>query len=306
MHRTITVSLASADAQILCEKAVALETVVGVSVSKNASVKPAGDVVTIHVLNKGADDVLKIVKDVSDKFSVVTSEAASFIDPEQRETIESDKDEGVWEEMETGLRHQGHVTPNFIYLMALGGAISVIGLVSEPSPQAIAFASSAIISPGFEPLAKIPLGIVLRRWSVVKHGIISSLVGYGVLILSAAIVMAILFATGSVEISELTENPEVKNISEPSLKEMIVSGAAALAGMIMIAAFRRTVIAGPLIALIIIPAAALMGAGIAARDGHLLFEGFERLALDLVFIITAGLIVFAGKQFITHRREPLI
>jgi hypothetical protein len=73
--------------------------------------------------------------------------------------------------METGLRHQGRATPNFLALMALGGAVAALGLVSNPVPQAIAFIASAIIAPGFEPLAKVPLGGVLGRWNVVKRGL---------------------------------------------------------------------------------------------------------------------------------------
>lgn len=308
MHRTITVSLPSDISQKLCDGLISLEKVVGLSIVRGAAVKPLGDTITIDVLNRGADEVLKIVRAIAGdrEFSIVTAEATSFIDPTHQETIESDKDEAVWEEMESGLRHQGHITPNFIYLMALGGVIAAIGLVSEPAPQALTFAAASIIAPGFEPLAKIPLGVVLGRWNVVARGALASLAGYAVLILSAALVMWILFATESVEFKELADNPEVKNIAAPKLKEMIVSAAAALAGVVMIAAYRRSVIAGPLIAIVIIPAAALVGAGLAAQSERLVYEGFERLGLDVLFIIGAGIIVFAGKQWFLHQREPLV
>jgi hypothetical protein len=308
MHRTINISLPSADSQSLCDEIAALETVVGVSLAKGNSIKPPGDVITVDVLNKGADDVLKLVAAASEKheLSITTHEAASFIDPKKSEVIEDDVDEAIWEEMETGLRHQGRITSNYIALMALGGAICAVGLVSEPAPQAIAFAASAIIAPGFEPLAKIPLGIVLGRWHVAWRGLTASLAGYAVLILSAALVMFILLQTGSVELSELVKNPELKHIAHPTLKEFTVSGAGAIAGMIIISAYRRSVIAGALIALVIIPAAASIGAGIAAGERHIIYNGLERLGIDVLFIIVAGLIVFWLKQVFVHRRKPLI
>ena len=308
MHRTIKISLPSSDSHALCERLAALETVVGVSLSKGISIKPPGDVITIDVLNKGADDVLKLVRAASEKheISVTTSEAASFIDPKNSKKIEDDVDEAIWEEMETGLRHQGRITWNFVFLMALGGAIGAVGLVSEPAPQAIAFAAAGIIAPGFEPLAKIPLGAVLGRWNVSRRGVISSLVGYAVLIASAALVMFVLLQTGSIEIEELVKNPEIKNIAHPTLKELIVSGAAAFAGILIIAAYRRSVIAGALIGLVIIPAAASIGAGIAAGERHITRNGFERLGVDVLFIVVAGLIVFWLKQVLVHRRKPLI
>lgn len=308
MHRTISISIPSDDSQSLCDELVQLETVIGVSFPKGASIKPPGDVITVDVLNKGADDVLKLVRAASEKheLSIVTHEAASFIDPKQSDAVDRDVDEAIWEEMETGLRHQGRITTNFIVLMALGGAICAVGLVSEPAPQAIAFAAAGIIAPGFEPIAKIPLGIVLQRWNVARNGLTAALAGYAVLIASAAFVTFVLLRTGSIEIAELLSNPEIKHIAEPTLKELIVSAAGATAGMVIISAFRRSVIAGALIAVIIIPAAASIGAGIAAGKSDIIYNGFERLGVDLLLILAAGLLVFWLKQVLVHRRQPLI
>lgn len=112
MHRTIHISLPSDNAQALCDELAALETVVGVSLAKGISIKPPGDVITLDVLNKGADNVLKLVGAAAEKYelSITTSEAASFIDPKQRDAVDSDVDEAIWEDMETGLRHQGRIT----------------------------------------------------------------------------------------------------------------------------------------------------------------------------------------------------
>jgi hypothetical protein len=308
MHRTINISLPSNDSQSLCDELAALEAVVGVSLSKGISIKPPGDVITVDVLNKGADDVLNLVRAASEKheLSITTHEAASFIDPKQSEKIENDVDEAIWEEMETGLRHQGRIGRNYLYLMALGGAICAVGLVSENAAQAVAFAAAGIIAPGFEPLAKIPLGIVLGRWNCLRDGALSSLAGYAVLIASAALVMFVLLQTGSVEIEELIKNEEIKHIAHPTLKELIVSGAAAFAGVLIVATFRRSVIAGALIGLVVIPAAASIGAGLAAGERHIIYNGFERLGIDFLFIIVAGLLVFWLKQVFVHRRKPLI
>lgn len=308
MHRTINISLPSDDSQDLCEQLAKLKTVVGVSLFKNVSIKPPGDLITVDVLNRGADDVLKLVRDASEKYelSITTHEVASFIDPKQNNVVNNDVDEAIWEEMETGLRHQGRITANFIVLMALGGAICAVGLISEPAPQALAFAAAGIISPGFEPLAKIPLGLVLKRWQVASRGLTASLIGYAVLIASAALVTFVLLKTGTIQIAELLNNPEIHHIAQPTLQELIVSGAGAIAGMIIISAYRRSVIAGALIALIIIPAAASIGAGIAAGERQIFNHGVERLSLDILFILVAGLLVFWLKQILVHRRKPMI
>ncbi len=308
MHRTLQITVPSDDSDNLCDELAAVEEVIGLSIARRSSLKPPGDVITAHVLNRGVDEVLKLVRKAADDIdiTIATAEAASFIEPKNADFIQSDVDEAIWEEMETGLRHQGRVTSNFIVLMALGGAIAAVGLVSEPSPQAIAFVAASVISPGFEPLAKIPLGLVLRRWKVAERGLWASLVGYAVLIASAALVTFFLLATQTVEVSELLENPEIHKLAQPTLKEMVVSLGGAAAGMIIISAYRRSVIAGALIALIIIPAAASIGAGLAAGEMKIVINGFQRLGIDVLIIFATGLIVFFIKQVFVHRRQPMV
>jgi hypothetical protein len=228
MHRTLEITVPRAVTEPLCQQLTELEAVIGLSVQPGASRKPIGDVLVVHVLNRGADEVLRRVRKAvptDNDLSVVTSEAASFIAPAVQELVEDDRDEAIWEEMESGLRHQGAITTNYLLLMALGGLIGAVGLVSEPVPQAVAFTASAIIAPGFDPMTKVPVGLALRQWIVTWHGIQSALAGYAVLIGTAALTMILLVATGETTGAALAENPEVQNLSHPGLMELLMSAA---------------------------------------------------------------------------------
>ena len=64
-----------------------LEEVISLSVMREASVKPPGDVLTVHALNRGADQVLSLT-DAARKqgqISVSTAELSSIIDPEHEQ-----------------------------------------------------------------------------------------------------------------------------------------------------------------------------------------------------------------------------
>lgn len=62
MHRTLEMSVpSSATGQLLADLQ-DLDTVVGISVQRAASVRPSGDVVTVHVLNRGADAVMELAR----------------------------------------------------------------------------------------------------------------------------------------------------------------------------------------------------------------------------------------------------
>ena len=310
MHRTIEIALSPAGTEQLLAELRSNEHVLGLSIQRGASIKPPGDIVVVQTLNRGADAVMQAVAAAGKRgpVSVATAELASLTDVEHQKAIDNDVDEALWEELETGLRHQGKVTSNFLCLMSLGGVIAGAGLIAldEPHLQTMAAVAAAVIAPGFEPLAKIPLGIILKRREVVWRGIISTILGYAVLILAAAITYWLLkFLGGAPESEVLAASKHVKALVEPSRPDLVISACGAFAGIVIQSAFRRSVIAGALIAMRLIDAAALIGIALALGRFDLVGQGLERLGLDLIFIIGAGLIVFGMKQIFVHRRAPI-
>jgi hypothetical protein len=308
VHTEIEVIVPSSRTDELIEDLQQLDDVISLSVVREASIKPPGDVFTVHALNRGADEVLRLA-DAARKHgqvSVSTAELTSLIDPEHERKVANDVDEALWEEVETDLRHQGKLTTNYIGLMALGGAVAATGFAAESSSQAISFVAASIIAPGFEPLAAIPIGLALRRWAVVGRGLQSAVGGYLALILSAALAFLALRATGVVMVEEFTINTEVRNLAEPGLREIIVSGCGALAGMVMLLSRRHYLIPGALVALLVIEAAALIGVALAAGEPGLMFEGAKRLGLDILLIVVGGIPIVVLKQALVHRRAPMI
>jgi len=190
--------------------------------------------------------------------------------------------------------------------MALGGAVGATGLVVESTPQAISVVATAIIAPGFEPLAKIPMGLALRRWDVARRGLTSAAAGYLALALSAALTFLVLSLTGVATVEEFTRNSQVEELAHPTLREVLVSACGALAGMVMMLSYRLNLIPGALIALMIIEAAAMVGVALAAGELGLVYEGLERLGLDVLLIVVGGMIVVLLKQIIFHRRAPIV
>jgi hypothetical protein len=275
---------------------------------REASLKPPGDLFTVHALNREVNEVLRLA-DAARKqgqVSVSTAELTSMIDPEHERMVANDIDEALWEEVETDLRHQGKPTMNYVGLMALGGAVAATGFAAESASQAIPFVAASIIAPGFEPLAAIPIGLVLRRWAVVGRGLQSTILGYLVLVLSAALIFLALRLTGVVMVEEFTVNPEVRNLAEPGLREILLSACGALAGMVMLLSRRRYLIPGALVALFVIEAAALIGVALAAGEPGLMLEGAKRFGIDILLIVAGGVPIVLLKQTIVHRRAPMV
>src|SRR3954447_2437599 len=101
MHRTITASVPAKTTHSIVEKFKAIENVLSVSVSEGDSVKPPGDVITVHLLNRASDEVLRTFADAAKdgEITIVTGLADSLSSPGKQHLIDNDVDEGIWEEM---------------------------------------------------------------------------------------------------------------------------------------------------------------------------------------------------------------
>lgn len=309
MHRTIEIVVPTSYTNTLIEELEQLQQVISLSIVREGSSKPTGDVLTVHVLNRGADEVLRLAENARQEgqVSISTAELGSIIDPEHERKVANDIDEALWEEAETGLRQQSQITANYLALMALGGVIAASGFITEsPSQQTISLIAAAIIAPGFEPLAKIPVGLGLRRWNVVGAGLISAGAGYLALALSAAVILVGLRVAGIVTAGEVISNSEVQTLAHPTLRELLISGCGAVAGMVMLLSYRRYLIPGALIALAVIEAAAMVGVALGAGSIGLALGGLGRFGIDVVLIVVLGVIVVLLKQAIIHRRAPMV
>jgi hypothetical protein len=309
LHRTIEITVPPPQTEELVDELAKLDGVISLSVVRGASVKPEGDVLTVHALNRGADEVLRLAEaaSVHGRVSVSTGELSSLVDPVHQQAVAEDVDEALWEEVETGLRHQSRTTANYLILMALGGAIAATGFVVHSTEQALSFVAAAIVAPGFDALAKASVGLTLRRWGAAARGLGSAALGYLVLALAAALVLVVLRLTGVATVGEeFAHNHAVKALAHPALRGVLLSACGALAGMVMLTSYRRYLLPGALIALLIIESAALVGASLAAGEPDLALGALGRFLISAAFVVAAGVLVVGLKQALVHRRKPMV
>jgi uncharacterized protein DUF389 len=309
MHRDLEITVAPVATDRLLAELESMAGVISIAVHREASVKPPGDVISAAVLNTEVDAVLSVVEQAEEHgpVSVSTSSVDSLIDSENQDAVRADVDEASWEEAETALRRHSRLTPNFFVTTAGGAIIVTCGLsTSSGVTEAIALVAAAIIAPVFEPLARIALGVVNRHPRVITHGIYSALLSYVALILVSLLTMLVLRVGGHGFVDEFLRSSTVHEIQHPPLINLILSAAGAVTGVIMISAGRFTQLAGPLVALQLLPAAASLGVALELGESGIAARSLGRLAIDIGMVLVAGLVVFTYKHVAVHghRRPP--
>lgn len=276
MHRTLKISVSPEADAAFTEQLAALESVIGLSVHRGASIKPPGDVLRVHALNRGTDEVLKVVARLQaqgDKeISVATAEVASFQLPAA---------DGVGG-------------------CARGAWADDDGCRSGYLPRGVS-PHRARLRAAYQDLAEVHLAPP----GTVRRGLLSSLIGYAVLVFAAALAFLALRALGAITPAAFLGNHEVEKIIHPDTLEFTYSSLGVLAGAVMLASYRRNTIGGALMALEIIHAAALVGVALGVGSWDHLRLGLVRFGADLLLILVLSAVVFWLKQIFVHRRRPL-
>ncbi|MEJ2861993.1 DUF389 domain-containing protein [Actinomycetospora flava] len=308
MHHQIDVTVPSAAADDLVAALGAHDGVLALTHQPGGSVKPPGDVLSLHVLNRSVDDVLATVDRARahGPIAVATVRTESVVASGRQDAIEDDADESPWEEFERTLRHHGRISTNYLALMALGGAIAVAGLLSPPVPQALALGASAIVAPAFEPVAKLALALLRGSAYRIRRSLVSVVVGYLVLAAAGGVAFLVLRALGLAKPGVLASSEGVHMVADPTAADWLVGAGGALAGLVIVTSFREAVLAGALIALALVPAAGLVGVGVVAGDWALALDGLQRAGADMGLVVLLGGAVVLVKDRLHHgRRRPL-
>ncbi len=186
--------------------------------------------------------------------------------------------------------------------MAIAGVIAAVGMATNAVHLVI---GAMVVAPGFEPLLKISLSAAAGggAW---KRGLVDMARGYGAPVVGALAGSLVLSATGTSlpagSGGYLGTGTLPAYWHELTAAATIVAVVAGLSGAVLINAGRAVLTAGVMIALALVPGAALVGMGAAAGNGGLALEGAVRWAHDAFIVVAIGTAAFASLRVLRGRR----
>ncbi len=304
MPRVIEVAVSPQKTDALIEQLRDLDGVVGLGLQRGASLDPQGDVVTIHATNDGTRNVLDLLVEmrVTEGGSIQTSQPRSLISPQYQNGIDRESNETIWEEMAFLLRLDTNLAANYLLLMALSGGVAAVGLWTNTLHIVI---GAMVIAPGFEPLLRIPFGLVAGPRVLASRGLTSTLAGYGSLAVGAAITLLVLRLVDPGTSTDLETRSWVRYWSSVTGSGVVLSLIAGAAGAVVVTAQRSVLTAGVMIALALIPSMSIVAMAAVTGDFPLAGRGLMRWAVEAGSVLVAGALVLGLKQLLVHRRAAL-
>lgn len=310
MPRIIEITVPPAQTNTVLAKIKSLPELISLRVENNISVQPPGDVITVTMTNAALPGLLCALDDMgvtqSSAASITTSRPLGLISQPSAQSIRSDTSYSIWEEVDQELNKQSSMSLGSIIVMAMAGGIAIVGILTEALHLVI---GAMVIAPGFEPLTRLALGLVNRRPSW-KSGLIDSLKGYGALIvgaiLSALVLQYLGYGPADGSSTYLSNDALLSYWTSLTAVSLLASIAAATAGAFLILQERSVLTAGVMIALALVPAAAVSGLGIATLDSSLMLAGLVRLAIEISIVVVMSMAVLAWKFKWMEKRKMAV
>ncbi|RUR31657.1 DUF389 domain-containing protein [Vreelandella nanhaiensis] len=301
MPRTIEVSAPTKTIDAILERIELVQGVVSISLQKGASLSPPGDVLTIQATDEATRLLLGTLTDLNASVdgTISLSEPTSLLSSEHQRLINKESNETIWDDMAFLLRRDTNLSVNYLMLMALAGAITAAGLWSDTLHLIV---GSMIIAPAFEPLLRLPLGLITRAKELIPSGLISTGAGYLALAMGAAFATMILMLWESGEKPGLADQQWINYWTSLSFSGVLISCFGAIAGPIIVTAQRSVMTVGVMITLALIPSMGIVGMGLVIGDLALAGQGFMRWCVDAALVTTMSAIVFGLKKRFLHYR----
>jgi hypothetical protein len=308
MPRQIQLSVEAARSDGLLGELRALDGLMGLSVHRGASIQPEGDVIDVLVLDRSMDALMGILDRQGlgriAGLTLVSSMPVSVSSADFNEHIAQDSSRASWEEMELLIGQESNMTPNGMILMFISGVIATLGISSGTLHYVLA---AMIIAPGFEPIVRIGLGIVSGSgW---RRGAYHTAKAYLVLVVGAFAGSLFLLAQGGtgLEGKPAYFEPSVlinywSTVSAASITTSILGS---IAGAVLISGHRTVLTAGVMVALSLVPAAALTCMALVAGEWELAARAGARWFLEVALVLSLSVLVFAWIRSQTHRRTSM-
>lgn len=302
MSRTLQLTVGPDEVPRLLQRLDGLDGIIAVIVHRGAVRQPAGDLVVLHATNQAAEQVARIAIELglAEQGCIVMDKPVALVSRRHRREIEADTDEASWEEMDTLLRRDANSSHNFLGLMALSGAVAGVGLILDTLHIVIA---AMLITPAFTPLVRITMGLAAGLGDTTRDAVQATLAGYLSLAAGGALGMLLAdLADPRPGIDALTDREWIAYWSRTSWTGVIAAVLAGLAGGLVVNAHQTVFATGVMVALALVPAAAIVGMGVAAGEFGLAAQGLGRWTADTACVLAASGLVFGIKRGVFRRR----
>jgi uncharacterized hydrophobic protein (TIGR00271 family) len=206
----------------------------------------------------------------------------------------------VWAEVIGRAATNARLGHRYLLYMVASGVIAGVGVLTGSS---ILIVGAMALSPDLLPISAAAVGLVDRRWMLLRRAQLVLLVGLATVTLFAAVATLILRLSGRIDEGlDLAETALGPSLTEIGPGTVLVALAAGMAGMLAFETAGAAAV-GVAISVTTIPAAAYLGAALGLGRGNSSWGALSVLAVNVICIESASAFTVWVQR--RHRRRPI-
>lgn len=270
---------------------------------RGAAIDPVGDVVEADVAREATDEVvaalcaLGVDRTGGLTLEVIDTSLSDAADRAQEAAPGEGADAVVWEELLARTGEESRLNATFQAFLTIACLLAAVGVVTN-SP--VTLVGAMVVGPEFGPLAAIAVGLVLRRWDLVRRAALALAVGFPLAIAVTAVLSLLASSAGLFDRGMVLSATQVDFVFQVGPFSLIVALLAGAAGMLSMTSAKSAALVGVFISVTTVPAAGY--AAIAAVLGE-----WDRAALSLVQLVVnlIGIVLAAALVLAVRSRTRL-
>ena len=270
---------------------------------RGAAVEPPGDVVEADLAREAADEVLTALCELGiDRHGGITLTAldATLSDAAEAAAERAPGDPAnavVWEELVGRTGEDSRLTITFQAFLTIACLLAAVGAVTD-SPVTVV--GAMVVGPEFGPLAALAVGLVRRRWDLVRRAAVALCVGFPVAMAITAVATALGEAAGLFSRDSIAHLDQVDFIYTVGPFSLIVALLAGAAGMLSLTSTKSAALVGVFISVTTVPAAGFAAVAAVLGDWRRCASSTAQLAVNLAGIVLAAMLVL----WLRRKRRP--
>jgi uncharacterized hydrophobic protein (TIGR00271 family) len=266
---------------------------------RGVAVVPPGDVIEADVARESADKLISALCGIGiDRAGGITLEqidtALSDAADKAEEAAPGDgADAVVWEELLSRTGEESRLNVTFLAFLSIACLLVAVGVITD---SAITLVGGMVVGPEFGPLAAVAVGLVRRRWDLVRRASLALAVGFPLAMLITAGGTALGSAAGLFDASVLAGEHELDFVFDIGWWSLIVAVLAGAAGMLSMTSSKSAALVGVFISVTTVPAAGYASVAAILGEWDRFFGSVGQLAVNLVGVVVAAAVVLLIRR----------
>lgn len=266
--------------------------VASIAVLRGASVRPEGDLVLAELARESAEGMIQALRELGvDQTGTIALESVETSVSAAAERAEDEApgegaDAVIWEQVVRRADEDSVLSNTFVWFLSLASVLAAIAIVLD---SAILVVGAMVVGPEFGPLAGIAVGLVHRRFSIVRQALVTLVAGFAIAIAVTTVLGLLASGAGWIDTSVLTtDRPLTGFIWHPDRWSFVVAFIAGIAGILSLTSAKSGALVGVFISVTTVPAAGNLGLALALGDGAEVGGAAAQLGINLAAIVLAG------------------